>query len=222
MNIIYILLSTISLTIASYNPQPTLWPIEFIITFQSNITVTIDQPVVPVNGISYYDWTLKAQRIEHDPGAYECTNFYATNQSCTEYFLPDGLYRVLQAPTEGQEECCLDMPGIGALPPDWASSTNPTYNGVTTELYSGLDAKKWTFDNFPNTTNPHMYFEVDSGPYMGFPLLFTFPAVDGRQDFYYDPASMKVGPVDDSLFELPEGCEGKLCSTSLRRGNIVP
>jgi hypothetical protein len=77
-----------------------------------------------------------------------------------------------------------------------------------------LNAAKWTFDTFDNTDNPHMYYEVAPGQeYEGYPLLFTFPAVGGRQDYHYDPSSMKKGPEDDDIFKLPDGCAGTLFST---------
>lgn len=212
-------LCAISVAIAS-DPQATVWPDEFVINFDSNITYPVPESTsVPVRGVSYYDWTIRSQRIEHSAGAYECTYFYGTDQPCTLFFLKDGLYRILQAPLPaGQEECCLDMPGIGPSPPDWTSSTKPTYNGIVTDSYSALDSAKWTFDTFSDTDQPHMYFEVAPGSeYEGKPLLFTFPAVDGRQDYHYDPTSMKVGPVDDGLFVLPEGCAGKLCSAESKR-----
>lgn len=203
----------------SSDPTATPWPEEFVINFQSNITTDVQTPVFPVNGVSYYDWTIKSQRIEHSAGAYECTHFYNTDLPCTLFFLPDGLYRVLSQPLpEGQEECCLDLPGIGASPPDWASRTNPSYNGVVTDEYSQFDAYKWTFDTFPNTDNPHLYYEVAPGTeYEGRPLVFTFPDVEGRQDYHYDPKSMVVAPQDDSLFALPEGCAGRLCNAESKR-----
>jgi hypothetical protein len=122
-------------------PAATAWPDEFYISFESNITYpSVSTPVVPVAGVAYYDWTIKSQRIEHGAGAYECVEFYDTQLPCTEFFLPDGLYRVLQLPLpQGQtEECCLDMAGIGASPPDWASATNPTYNGQVASSHPRL------------------------------------------------------------------------------------
>jgi hypothetical protein len=87
-----------------------------------------------------------------------------------------------------------------------------------TDEYSQREAFKWTFDTFEGTSDPHMYFEVAQGEkYAGNPLVFTFPAADGRQDFHYDAASMVVEAQEDSLFALPEGCAGKPCSSKARR-----
>mmetsp|Transcript_28700 Transcript_28700/g.48422 ORF Transcript_28700/g.48422 Transcript_28700/m.48422 type:complete len:235 (-) Transcript_28700:236-940(-) len=219
-----LLLSPLVTATTSTDPVATSWPLEFSINFETNITTDMNTLITPspVSGVSYYNWNLRAQRIEHGAGAYECTNFYNTDQPCTLFFLAEGLYRVLASPLpEGQEECCLDMPGIGPSPPDWVSKTRPSYNGDIIDMYSTLLASKWTFDTMPNTTNPHMYEEVSadepSNPSLaGRPLYFSFPAVEGRQDFHYDPFSMLEEPQPASLFALPEGCEGLLCSSSTK------
>ena len=199
------------------DPVATPWPLEFVINFKTNITTSAESPI-PVSGIAYYDWTITSQRIEHEAGAYECTEFYNSTQPCTLFFLPDGLYRIIQEPLpEGQElTCCLDMPGIGPSPPDWASRTHPSYTGVVTDLYSTYEAYEWAFDKLASEYDPHLYREVEAGhEYEGRPLLFTFPAADGRQDYHYDPASMVEGPLEDSIFALPEGCQGTPCTSSV-------
>ena len=175
---------------------------------------------MPIDGVMYYNWNEKMQRVDHGGGSYECVHFYGTNEDCSIYFTPDGLYRVLSAPLpEGQEECCLDMVDIHATPPDWAITTNPTYNGIVLDEYSNVLTHKYTFDADGSDT-PHMYYEAASASPSapdGAPVKFTFPVDDGRQDFRYDPKSMKVEPQDASLFVLPDGCQNKLCDTPSRR-----
>ena len=198
------------------DPVATPWPVEFVIDFETNITTSADDggQDYPIGGVAYYNWNLFAQRIDHDAGSYECTHFYNTDQPCTLYFLSDGQYRVLSDPLPpDQEKCCLDMPGIGPSPPDWASRTHPSFIAEALDSYSQLNAYKWAFDKMPNTTNPHYYEEVSQGELVGRPLYFSFPAVDGRQDFHYNPQSLKEEPQPASIFALPDGCEGKLCST---------
>lgn len=213
-----IILAGALVTAKGSDPTSTPWPMEFVIKFETNITTNVDFPIIPVQGVSFYDWAIKAQRIEHGAGAYECTHFYNSDSSCTLFFLSDGMYRVISAPfPEGQEECCLDLPGIGPSPPDWTSITNPTYNGVYTDAYSSFDARKWTFDAFSDDLdNCHEYQEVspDDKTYAGRPLIFTFPDANGLQDYHYDPKSMYTGPIKDTIFSLPVGCAGKLCETS--------
>ena len=70
--------------------------------------------------------------------------------------------------------------------------------------------------SFPKLAGPkgcHIYDEVDNNA--GTPLVFTFPAHEGRQDYHFDPTSLAVGTQDPSLFLLPDGCENNLCKPSL-------
>jgi hypothetical protein len=214
--LLYLLSATVA---AEPVPVPKNWPIEFAIKFETNITSDVSNPVAPVTGINYYDWNIKSQRVDHAAGNYECLNFYNSNLPCTLLFLPDGMYRILQQPLpEGQEECCLDLPGVGANPPDWTSSSHPSYDGVAKEPYSGYRSYRWVYDTIPNATQYHMYYEVAPGDVnKGRPLIFTFPGADGRQDYHYIPSSLEEGPQSSDLFKLPEGCANKLCSTTTTR-----
>ena len=119
------------------------------------------------------------------------------------------------------------MDSIHASPPNWAAAQNPTYNGVFKDVYSGFSTNKWTFDTYdPQSDNFHMYYEVVQSSttgssqvkwFQGMPVIFTFPGNEGRQDYHYDPLSLKIGTQDPVMFVLPDGCAGKLCSTSTRR-----
>ena len=217
-----LLSSLISVYSASKAPNP--WPYEFSIKFETNITTNASDTEFPVSGISYYDWNIKSQRIDHGAGNYECAHFYNSTMPCTIYFLSDGMYRLLQEPLpEGQEECCLDLPGIGATPPDWTSSSNPTFEGFLKDPYSGIGALEWIYDSLPNEQSEyHKYYEVAPGTSnAGRPLIFTFPGADGRQDYHYIPSTLEEGPQMPSLFVLPDGCAGKPCSTdSYKKRNI--
>jgi len=64
----------------------------------------------------------------------------------------------------------------------------------------------------------HLYMAAEVGGAAAgrLPALFTFPAAEGRQDQYYDTASIKFGPIDPSVFTLPEGCAATLCGTTAR------
>ena len=211
--------------VANGETTPTPWPMSFSIDFGSNITTTLTNPsdAVIVSGKMYYDWNIQQQRVDHGAGAYECVNFYNSDLPCTLYFTPDGLYRILTAPfPEGQEECCLDMDSIHASPPDWAVTTEPSYNGQVRDVYSGMLTNKFTFDMNGTQDNPHMYYELalDAGvdsSLVGNPQIFTFPTVEGEQDFHYDGTSLMEGPQDKKLFHLPRDCVKKMCSVSKRR-----
>jgi hypothetical protein len=219
--LILLLLVAAVLSVAGASPMeyPKDWPDQFMINFSSNIT-TEGVGENPLSGIMYYDWTQQVQRVDHAPGAVECTEFYNTNGGCVLIFNPQGMYRILNDPIpEGSPECCLDMDSIHASPPDWAMKSNPTYNGEVVDPYSKLLSFKWTFDNLNNAPylshrrlqdkEPHMYFQTWKKKQ---PLVFTFPGKDGIQDYHFDVDSMKSAPKDlpdgafDGIFDLPTGC----------------
>ena len=217
----FLLFMAVLSIIAALNIDPEDWPSQFIVSFSSNIT-TEGMGEQPVAGTMYYDWTQQVQRVDHDPGAVECVEFYNTQGGCVLIMNPQGMYRILNDPIpEGSLECCLDMDSIHASPPDWATKSNPTYNGVFVDKYSGAPSYKWTFDNLNlnapyhsrrrqlQEKEPHMYYQTISRKQ---PLVFTFPGKDGIQDYHFDVASMKSAPKDlpdgalDGKFDLPASC----------------
>jgi hypothetical protein len=216
-----------------YRPAPTPYPYPnaFIIQFVTNVTQ--DDASSPINGMLYYDWSIPAQRIDHTAGSYECSHFYNTDQSCSLVFLASGMYRLLRLRNDNGEDCCLDLPGIGPPPPDWASASNnnlSTYNGLVYDRFSQRSANMWSFDKKNVTVNTgeshleqvgggyrydyHTMQQVaDYGKYYGRPLVFTFPGkAQGRQDFHYQVESMVIGPQRPFLFQLPHGCANKACA----------
>ncbi len=192
---------------------PNPWPTTFTISFASNLTT--DTPFaggVPTHNVMYYDWDLKMQRVDHGKGSYECAKFYQSDEACTIWFTPDGLWRNLQAPLpDNQPQCCLDMPEIKASPPGWAMNTDPlpTWLDTNIDSYSNIKSNHWSFiTNDPNPTrSPHEYKQVNDGSNMdGRPLVFTFPVDNGNQDYHFDPKSLEMTKPDSSLFELPNSC----------------
>ena len=222
---------------ANKNVVPTAWPEEFSIDFYTNVNTTLppDEQGDFINGKMYYNWPLRAQRVDHDEGNAECVNFYNSKLGCSLYFLPEGLYRVLEEPLPpNQPKCCLDMDSIHASPPDWAAE-DEEFLGIVNEPYSGYFAYK--FDFVPESTNLnkyhlqktiskfgkaaivsskyHEYYQV--APLQNYetrPLLFTFPAHDGVQDFHFLPETMDIVPQDKALFDLPKGCKNVKCPSS--------
>ena len=203
-----------------------------------------------VHGKIYYDYMIPAQRIDHGPGSYECLHFYNHSLGCSLVFLKSGMYRILHyhsrdIPNDSEfdhldsnreeadvTDCCLDFVDLGPPPPNWASSANPTYNGIVFDEYSRMLAHQWSFDNLTTTTSDysksdergsgdndsdssskmyHMKREVAFGEYAGRPLLFTFPSAVGRQDMHYIFETMRVGPQHLSPFRLPDDCAEKRC-----------
>ena len=198
---------------------PKDWPDEFLINFLSGIT-TEGNGANTIAGVMYYNWTAKVQRVDHAPGAVECKEFYKTDGGCTLIMNPDGMYRILSDPVpDNTPKCCLDMDSIHASPPNWATKSNPTYNGVVKDKYSGLLSFKWTFDNLNTPYNshrrlqdkePHMYFQTLENKQ---PLIFTFPGNYGTQDYHFEVDSMKSAPEElhngdfDGVFDLPTDCD---------------
>ena len=136
--------------------------------------------------------------------------------------------------------CCLDLPSVGAPPPTWAADAHPTYNGIVHDAYTGEFGYQWTFDHtsiflynqltsltpligsFSSSSHHTLRQVAWSRPgdvarppsqSLFAPLVFTFPAADGLQDFHYQLDTLVVGPLDDNdnLFTLPDGCEFSPC-----------
>jgi hypothetical protein len=196
---------------------PTAWPVEFSVKFVSNVSTELKSPreAIPIEGTMYYNWRIQKQRVDHGAGAIECLDFYNSTRNCTLYFTPDGLYRRLTAPLPpGEPECCLDMPEIKASPPNWAILSDPEFKGITQDSYSG--ERSAVFD-FPKSAGPkgcHTYSETSLAGVSAKPVVFTFPAHDGRQDYHFDSGSMLPRPQSSRLFDLPAGCERKLCKSN--------
>mmetsp|Transcript_6504 Transcript_6504/g.11961 ORF Transcript_6504/g.11961 Transcript_6504/m.11961 type:complete len:353 (-) Transcript_6504:614-1672(-) len=171
-------------------PYPTTFHIQFVTNITScNNSKTIsssggdndnDNSCYPINGTLYYDWSQRAQRIDHDPGSYECVRFYNTTGGCTLLFLIDGMYRILRpvddtvddskdedmtASSKTTIDCCLDLPNVGPPPPDWASQAPSTWRGVIWDEYGQVLAKEWWFDRFEfasaTTKNSGAYYRPD-------------------------------------------------------------
>jgi len=170
-----------------------------------------------VNASLIYDTT--SQKIVHGPGTLECMKFYNTNDACSLISNSNGTYRTLQHPVETQEPCCLDpfLAQIHSPPRDWASRGDVTYLGTVIEDYSKELAHHWGWPSTGNCTKQgtssdsgcHQYFERVSD---GLPILFSFPAGRGLQDFHFLPGTMKVGPVQKP--DVAPKCQALQCPKS--------
>lgn len=241
---------------AGTSPVPVPFPATFLIDFVTNITWSSDdinnneQDDWMISGRLYYDWTQKIQRIDHGPGSYECLHFYDYHGPCSLVFIPGwGMYRILLPSTTSMNQsfslspslsCCLDIPNIGAPPPDWAEQGNPTYNGIVWDSFSNSSAHEWIYDQvltqhqqnlsymlgpvrrrevtrmMDTTTSPaeqyHTTRQAVGGTYKGRPLLFTFPSANGTQDYHYRAETMiEMDVMDASIFSLPDGCQTQFC-----------
>lgn len=216
---------------------PTPWPIAFTAAFATNLSWSSVPDGSPAGlpgtfslpGLLQYDASKEAQRIDHIKGGMECRTFYNTTGPCTLLMLKSGMYRLLPYPLPaGQPACCLDMPSIHAPPRGWANTTGVQDVGRTTVPYTNVLSSGFQYpftghggscDTRSNATDSgcHAYFEVAGGPLSGLPALFTFPANDGRQDWYFDPSSITTASqLGDDIFALPPGCEGTPCPGASR------
>lgn len=112
---------------------------------------------------------------------------------------------------------------IPSLPPNWDQMGDVTYEGMGEEVVSGVFCHKWSWPSTGNCTiqgkaqdsGCHQYYERVAD---GAPILFSFPAASGHQDFYFLPHTMKVAPLTPSLVAIPHGCDSLACPT----GSTVP
>lgn len=208
-------------------PAPTPWPVSFTMNVTTNLSLVLaavvlpaDQPQSPVRAQLAYDWGQHAQRVDHAAGALECQQFYGWHGPCSLIFRPDGMYRILHATASARpaEGCCLDLPGIGSVPPDWASGA--TFAGFWPVPHTGGEARLFEWpgtrvgaDCLPGlrmagSVAGHTYFEWPDGQ----PALFTFPANRGLQDWYFDRGTMRTAKqLPTTLFALPHGCARRRC-----------
>ena len=193
---------TIAGTAHTADVVPTPWPPAFDVTFITNVTdaslganaslPSLDRTTAVRSVLYYDDAQAHAQRVDHDAGAYECEAFYNTTGKCTLVMNSVGLYRILfpesQAETKEEQEedqqglaCCLDMPGMGNVPRDWPVQVEGReYVGLDVESVSERSCHHWRWPAARPDTYHHYYEDAENG----LPVRWTFPAAEGRQDWY--------------------------------------
>jgi len=149
----------------------------------------LTEPTPVVNGQShfYYNWNqYQAQTVAYP---YQCIPLLpnGTQQPCTLYFNPNGVY--LSQPALGQQ-CCLAFPGVGAVPPaflagfTWNSTQSaPDMYGMQHEcnFWEGSGFQYWTDVD----TNHDVFFN------------------DGGSGAFWAWGKFNVVPQNQSLFTLP-------------------
>ena len=188
---------------------PTIWPESFSIKFLTNITTGSNDQTYSISNSLYYDWNLKSQAVVHGPGAFECAHFYNSTGGCTLLFTAKEMYRILVTPTEGQQSCCIDLPELGTVPPNWMISSNPLFLGTVTNPFDGVLVQEYAFPTSAGPMGMHSYMQIAKQPHT--PASFTFPSDDGLQDYHFLVQSQVIGTQNASLFRVPAGCLGVLC-----------
>eukprot|EP01006_Ploeotia_vitrea_P023326 TRINITY_DN55762_c0_g1_i1.p1 TRINITY_DN55762_c0_g1~~TRINITY_DN55762_c0_g1_i1.p1 ORF type:complete len:198 (-),score=81.87 TRINITY_DN55762_c0_g1_i1:48-641(-) len=175
----------VTLVAAAAAQRTPVWPLAFSVSFTTNNGT--------VGGKLYYDWALKAQRIDHDAGNYECQHFYNTTGPCSEVFNSDTMFTLIH----DTGLCCTDLRGVGVVAPDWFDGA--AYLGV--EQIGQYKCDHWK--------KMHEFWtQVDSG----LPCRFGFPGhADGLQDFYFDIESLVEARQPTSLFALAPACKSTQC-----------
>eukprot|EP00003_Mantamonas_plastica_P030903 TRINITY_DN7815_c0_g2_i1.p1 TRINITY_DN7815_c0_g2~~TRINITY_DN7815_c0_g2_i1.p1 ORF type:complete len:154 (+),score=30.30 TRINITY_DN7815_c0_g2_i1:102-563(+) len=141
-----------------------------------------------------YDWDLKSTVVFHGPGAMECQKFYNTSDPCILYFTEQGLIAFIPS----ESKCCLDIPGIGASPPNWLANAGYAYNG--TETINDVPCRRWEKEGF----QAHIYWDsvLPNLDGVHVPCKFSFPQKDAPQDYQFFTASYTTD-VDKTAFKLP-------------------
>ena len=217
--------------VGTTHPTPAVWPETFTIDLSTNLSWAPESATLAsalpgaIGATLYYDWAHgRVQRVDHGAGNIECVDFYHTHGPCSLVMRPDGLYRIIASPAPAQPACCLDLASITCPPPNWASAS-ARYVGRRLLPYTRLRTLAW---EYPQTVEPggacstrhnatdsgcHTYQETAPGEYDSpRPALFSFPAKGGNEDWYFDPSSMRLDPIDARRFDLPDGCAGVPCA----------
>jgi hypothetical protein len=162
-------------------PRPPLWPPTFRVNFTAG----------GYAGVLRYDWPAMIERIDYDPGSFECVHFYNTTDKCILFFSKTGLHVMFRS-----GKCCLDVPGLGPHLRNWTSST--AFSGFGS--IDGHRARYWK-GNGPSYWDS---VEVVSGYHV--PLYAVFPKHTANQSmrFRFDTFHLHV---EASLMRLPSNCD---------------
>ena len=188
----------------------------------------------------------RSQRVEHGQGNYECTHFYNTSGPChlvmndvgNMFDCARGPVCLLHSNSSGLTItglfafwsrdnvpfCCLDLPGIGASPPNWTQALSfvgfedcpvPTQKAAKLEIQSTVGCRHWVAQN-----TPHNYWDVNNtestgGFIFNAPIQFSFP--NASQNYIFDFPKIHVGEQPASLFAVPGVCNRSCASMSLGR-----
>jgi hypothetical protein len=161
-------------------PTAPVWPEAFNVSFTTNNGT--------VKGMLYYDYSQRAQRIDHESGNYECVHFYNTSGACSLVFTATDMYAIIH----DSGLCCHDL-NVGTVSPSWAA--NATFLGVDT--IQGRSCNHWQ--------KTHQFWsEVDSG----LPCEFGFPGKsNGTQNFWFDLDTWYAGFQEPAHFQLSAQCK---------------
>jgi len=183
-------------------PKP-IWPQMFDVVFGVSAVnnITANNPSM-VNGTShfYYNWAqYRAQRIDYPAG---CIPLFggAWKAPCSLVFNNNGTY--LFAPALGIS-CCLLLPGIGAIPPNFLAPFNASGFVIPMPDYVGVlhETNFWT-------TNEGFYYWTDANS--GQDIFFT----DGSVINWAFVPQFSFTSQSASLYQIPSTCAASCGGTA--------
>jgi hypothetical protein len=169
------------------NVRQLFWPDQFKMDF-----VTPSNTTYASWGTLFFSKTLRATRIDHSAGAYECVHFYNTTSACTLFMTSAGLQRTLSS----TGDCCVDNPTIHSTDGRWM--VNTTFGGDA--VIAGRVCHAWLGE--------HTYYSdaIDNRP-----CGFTYPpAPQQNMQFLFHTFNKSVQLTSE--FMIPSNCN-KLCQS---------
>jgi len=202
-------------------PATRPWPAGFSAHFVTNVTKSEAEADGPwgehaVKGELFFE-AGRRQRVFHAAGARECERFYNTEGSCSLVFAEGaGMFAL----TDGDKNCCLDMPDLHTPSSNWTVETK--HHFVETRRFKGRMCHGFQYRMGINLISGkagaggHIYWQDLSG----LPCAFEFVG-DDRLAWFFDVGSVKEGPQVNTLFHVPASCGSNRCPPPSLGGDNV-
>ena len=153
----------------------------------------------------HYNWDLKATRIDYQEHCLPLVHPGIDQYPCSLYFT-ESLGIVFSSPQAGQD-CCLAIPGIGAVPPNFLAPFNYTGSVDAYNMYGDVVAcDAWVGPDA---------FGYRTAVADGADIVFK----DGDSGVTWAVGDFEVTDQASSLFDLPSGGDcSKPCTFSQSAG----
>jgi len=183
---------------------PRMFDVAFGVSTLANITDN-NPPLVNKTAHFYYNWNLKAQRIDYPDACIPIFPGEVWKAGCTLQFNPVGMYII--APDLGIT-CCLALPGITTIPPNFLAPFDAsTFLIPTPDIWGVLhNSNFWTTDAgffYWTDTVTGQDIQFVDGDVLTWNFVPTFHTVS-------QPAS---------LFKLPAGCASS-CGSGIAKSAL--
>eukprot|EP00771_Trimastix_marina_P002732 gnl/Trimastix_PCT/389.p1 GENE.gnl/Trimastix_PCT/389~~gnl/Trimastix_PCT/389.p1 ORF type:complete len:212 (+),score=42.32 gnl/Trimastix_PCT/389:87-722(+) len=174
--------------------KPPVWPFGF------SIAASFPPPYHPCPSGSihehdtwlYYNWTIRAQRLDHTAGHHECVKHYNTSEPCTLINRGHDMWVIIP----NKRICCRDM-RLGMVKPTWLEKFHFVENqdmcGYPTAHWKKPEFGGMWYAEYWQTTTP------DRSP-------LRWSPGDRKDQWIFDPSTYRIEEQDASLFSLPDYC----------------